>query len=564
MLTTLLDILHIFVCVFLMLVVLLQQGKGGGMGAAFGGGATQQVFGGRGAGNILTRATAVCAGIFMLTSVSLAYVSSSGDRELKARIVEEQRKGKGNEGTKVKPPKAEAAPRPRARRTPAPGTAAALRDAPRRERVARRARAGPGASWRIGAWVLHQGFTHVSDDDYARTVIAEQFAHAPRLDPSGTSWLPLPFWLEGTAMMAAGRTLAVARAVAVVLGAASVAAPYLAMRAVGVRRVAALAATAIAMALPWNAWLGVATVPEAWSGRIVAAAVDRDGRGRRRAPGRPRRCWRRRSRRYEAWPACALMALVCAWQRRPGARAAGASSRALVVAVAGPVAWMAWNAHAHGSPLHFVARVTTFRHAMGAADVPLADKLARLPARARRRDAGGRGARGPRPRGPDEPRPPGTLAMGGGGGGRDPRLPRVGRRPGRRADAPPGPRARRGVVGARRDGRRRGGDLDRAAAATRRARARRPWPRPRQSRGARGCRRRWAASPGRGDSEERDGAGRSEGSICARARSPTRRSRRARSSTSRCSPRGEPRSDATVQPRTGEAVTDACPRVVER
>ncbi len=102
MLITLLDILHIFVCCFLMLVVLLQQGKGGGMGAALGGGATQQVFGGRGAGNILTKATAVCAGIFMLTSVSLAYFSSSGDRELKARIVEEQRKGKGNEGTRVK------------------------------------------------------------------------------------------------------------------------------------------------------------------------------------------------------------------------------------------------------------------------------------------------------------------------------------------------------------------------------------------------------------------------------------------------------------------------------
>jgi len=112
MLITLLDILHIFVCAFLMLVVLIQQGKGGGMGAAFGGGASQQVFGGRGAGNLLTRATAVCAAIFMLTSVSLAWVSSSGDRDLKARIVEEQRKGKGNEGTKVKAahPKPSAAP----------------------------------------------------------------------------------------------------------------------------------------------------------------------------------------------------------------------------------------------------------------------------------------------------------------------------------------------------------------------------------------------------------------------------------------------------------------------
>jgi preprotein translocase subunit SecG len=111
MTTILLEIVHIGACAFLMLVVLLQQGKGGGMGAAFGG-ATQQVFGGRGAGNILTRATAICAATFMLTSVSLAWVSSSGDRELKAKIVEEQRKGKGNEGTKVKAskPKPSAAP----------------------------------------------------------------------------------------------------------------------------------------------------------------------------------------------------------------------------------------------------------------------------------------------------------------------------------------------------------------------------------------------------------------------------------------------------------------------
>jgi preprotein translocase subunit SecG len=110
MLTTLLEIVHISVCVFLMLVVLLQQGKGGGMGAAFGGGATQQVFGGRGAGNILTRATAICAATFMLTSVSLAYVASAGDRDLKAHILEEQRKGKGNEGTKVKAAKPKPAP----------------------------------------------------------------------------------------------------------------------------------------------------------------------------------------------------------------------------------------------------------------------------------------------------------------------------------------------------------------------------------------------------------------------------------------------------------------------
>jgi preprotein translocase subunit SecG len=97
-LTTLIDIIHVFACAVLMFVVLLQQGKGGGMGAAFGGGAAAQVFGGRGAGNVLTRATAICAGIFMLTSVSLAYLSSSGDRGLKARAAMEAQK-KAEKGT---------------------------------------------------------------------------------------------------------------------------------------------------------------------------------------------------------------------------------------------------------------------------------------------------------------------------------------------------------------------------------------------------------------------------------------------------------------------------------
>jgi preprotein translocase subunit SecG len=82
--TTFLSILHVFVCLFLILVVLLQQGRGGGMGSAFGG-ASQQVFGGRGAGNFMTRLTWACAMVFIMTSVSLAYIASSGDRSLKAR-----------------------------------------------------------------------------------------------------------------------------------------------------------------------------------------------------------------------------------------------------------------------------------------------------------------------------------------------------------------------------------------------------------------------------------------------------------------------------------------------
>jgi len=111
MLSTFVNIVHIFVCLVLMGVVLLQQGKGGGMGSAFGG-ASAQVFGGSGAGNILTRMTAICAGIFMLTSVTLAYMSSSGDRALRDRIAMENSK-KNDRGTKRESssaPSASAAP----------------------------------------------------------------------------------------------------------------------------------------------------------------------------------------------------------------------------------------------------------------------------------------------------------------------------------------------------------------------------------------------------------------------------------------------------------------------
>ncbi|MCU0681576.1 MAG: preprotein translocase subunit SecG [Polyangiaceae bacterium] len=84
MLNILLTILHIVACLFLILVVLLQQGRGGGLGSAFGGATTQQVFGGRGAGNLLTRLTSLFAAVFMCTSIGLAYLASAGDIKLRA------------------------------------------------------------------------------------------------------------------------------------------------------------------------------------------------------------------------------------------------------------------------------------------------------------------------------------------------------------------------------------------------------------------------------------------------------------------------------------------------
>ena len=72
-------VLHVIVCAFLVLVVLLQAGKGGGVGIAFGGGGSQTVFGSSGAGNFLTKMTAICATVFFLNSLALAYLSSQSD-----------------------------------------------------------------------------------------------------------------------------------------------------------------------------------------------------------------------------------------------------------------------------------------------------------------------------------------------------------------------------------------------------------------------------------------------------------------------------------------------------
>jgi preprotein translocase subunit SecG len=76
--SVLLIILHVVVCIALILIVLLQTGKGADIGAAFGGGGSQTLFGSTGASTFLSKATTVAAIVFMLTSLSLAYIYSSG------------------------------------------------------------------------------------------------------------------------------------------------------------------------------------------------------------------------------------------------------------------------------------------------------------------------------------------------------------------------------------------------------------------------------------------------------------------------------------------------------
>jgi len=66
--------LHVVACLFLIAVVLLQQGKGQDLASAFGGGGTQTAFGPRGSATVLSRATTILAGLFMVTSLALSIV----------------------------------------------------------------------------------------------------------------------------------------------------------------------------------------------------------------------------------------------------------------------------------------------------------------------------------------------------------------------------------------------------------------------------------------------------------------------------------------------------------
>ncbi len=73
---------HVIVAVVLVVLVLMQQGKGADMGAAFGGGSSGSLFGASGSGNFMSRTTAFMAAVFFCTSLGLTYISSNRTEDL--------------------------------------------------------------------------------------------------------------------------------------------------------------------------------------------------------------------------------------------------------------------------------------------------------------------------------------------------------------------------------------------------------------------------------------------------------------------------------------------------
>ncbi|MBS1270408.1 MAG: Protein-export membrane protein SecG [Gammaproteobacteria bacterium] len=83
--------IHVLAAVVIVVLVLLQQGKGADMGAAFGGG-SQTVFGAQGSANFLSRLTALLAAVFFFTSISLAYIyaQSTEPQSVTEQLIEQQ------------------------------------------------------------------------------------------------------------------------------------------------------------------------------------------------------------------------------------------------------------------------------------------------------------------------------------------------------------------------------------------------------------------------------------------------------------------------------------------
>jgi hypothetical protein len=195
------------------------------------------------------------------------------------------------------------------------------------------------------------------------------------------------------------------------IGIASLAAalPYVALRMTGAARGSSLLAAAFATLSPWSLWLGAATVPESFTASFTAAAAIALGASAAGASsltargGEPVAALTARGSepsgpsavariafavgmlaaclsRYETWPVAAVLAIAVAARalRGPAADRAVNVATAGIVAI-GPLAWMAWNAHAHGDPLHFFQRVARFKRALGEPSLSAPDALLLYP-----------------------------------------------------------------------------------------------------------------------------------------------------------------------------------------
>ncbi|MEI9942278.1 MAG: hypothetical protein WDO69_34105 [Pseudomonadota bacterium] len=229
----------------------------------------------------------------------------------------------------------------------------------------------------VAAW--RAGFRALSDDDYARISIAQRFAQQPSFDPSGTSWLPAPFWGYGAAFRGFGTGLGVARTVAIVLALIATVLVFTAARVLGTSRMAAVVAAVLScMLVPYSAFLGVAALPEVPCAALLlfSAATLAVGDPVLRTLGAGSLILACLSR-YEAWPIAAVCAAFCLWDAVKQRRLAYLGCAAL--SLAGPALWLILGHVSHGDAWFFVGRVTAYRRALGGGGLSLWQRVLEYP-----------------------------------------------------------------------------------------------------------------------------------------------------------------------------------------
>src|SRR5512145_40691 len=228
--------------------------------------------------------------------------------------------------------------------------------------------------------VLSTGFRSISDDDYARVTIAQEFAIQPRLDPSGTSWLPLPFWVYGGAMKALGVGLNTAQGLAVVLGVAGAVAVWSLARLAGLSQRGALLACLIGASIPHAAYYGAAMAPDYPTAVLVLAAAisPLSKQGGIRVLGA---CCAGAATlsRYETWSvAVVVLAFAVLDCCRPAANRRWLLGTALLAPL-GPIAWMVHGLANHHDAFFFLKRVAAYRRALGENELSLSERLLKQP-----------------------------------------------------------------------------------------------------------------------------------------------------------------------------------------
>lgn len=217
-------------------------------------------------------------------------------------------------------------------------------------------------------WVARAyGFFALSDDDFSRIVISQRFSTDPRLDPSGSSWLPMPFWITGLVMRVVASTIEVAQMTSWVVACGCGVLLYGCARFSGVQARASWLGALVWTLMPVSIFTGAASVPELPTATLCACAILMLRRiTTKKAIFASILLFLATLCRYEAWfvAACVTIPIGIVGYKRRTTKGGWMWLAAIAIATAGPLSWLVWNHVTYGNALHFHHRVASYWFAL--------------------------------------------------------------------------------------------------------------------------------------------------------------------------------------------------------